>query len=568
MTPSLRHTVTEPAPRYLHTVVGFCLVLLACNLGIIPAVQAAIELAPSDTLIMVNADPITVADVDDLVLKAHKTGKMEQGGSGLVYRYLEKRINDMLILQDALAAGMDQEPDVLSFVEDKERQYSIQAYVRDHLTLPTTAPEDSVRAFFERFYWQIQIRQLSVRTEQEADDLRAEVLAGADMDSLAQELSLDTKKLRGGLYNLLHWADVENVIRDQVRTLQVGEISPVFPFREAFAFVRVEQRLPVDEEAFAKVQAKISSSVLAILRQRAWDEYVAKILTEVPVTENMDAFFAIASDSASVLKGDFLKENERPALAITNGPMVTEADLRQAISHEAMTDATRPFATIMALARTNKKRELVLGYLADQAGYLDKEDVQKRIDKDWEELLIEKYLNEAVAAKISFKRGEFEEFYQKNLDQFRGPDEVRLEIMILDDEAQAKEASAKLAGGADFSYVFGQYNPGVDFSLGKSSYIKVNQLSQQFRDQLAHMEVGQSSDAVSMPMGWMVFQLADQRSGTPPPLEEVEMDIRKVIYQERFNQAMDQLLEKLKKHSHIVRFENKIDAYFNPAQED
>ncbi len=552
----------------LKVALGVFLVVLVIDMGLVERTEAALQLAPTDTLILVNSDPITVAYVDKLVLKAHKTGKMEQGGTGLVYRYLEKRVNDLLILQDALAAGMDQEPEVLDFVAEKELQYSIQAYVRDHLVLPKTAPEDSVRAFFDRFYWQIQIRQLSVRTETEADDLRTKVLGGADMDSLAKEFSLDTKKLRGGLSNLLYWADVENVIRDQVRNLQVGDLSPVFPFREAYAFVRVEQLLPVDEAAFSKVQAKTASSVLAVLRQRAWDEFVSRTLAEVPVTENMDVLFAMAADSASVLNGDFLKKNERPALAIAGGPVVTETELRKAVSHEAMTDAMRPFATIMSVVRRDKKREIALGYLAEQAGYVTRDDVQERIDQDWEDLLIETYLNEAVAAKIRFKREEFQEFYTRNLDQFRGPDEVRLEILILDSETDAKEASQKLAGGADFSYVFGQYNPGVDFSLGKSSYIKTNQLSRQFRDQLSHMKVGQSSEAVSMPMGWMVFQLADQRPGTPPPLEEVEMDIRKAIYQEKFNVGMNEVLGKLKEHSRITRFEDRIDAYFNPTQED
>ncbi len=524
--------------------------------------------APGDTLILVNADPITVADVDAMVLQAHESGRMEKGGAGLVRRMMEKRVNDLLILQDALAAGMDQEPEVLDFVADKERDYAIQAYVRDHLTLPEAAPEDSVRAYFERYYWRIQVRQLSVRTRAEAEDLRRAVLAGADMDSLARAVSLDTKKLNGGMYKLLHWADVENVIRDQVRNLPVGEISPVFPFREAYAFVRVEQREPVDKPVFASVHDKIAAAVLASMRQEAWDGFVDSALAQVPVTEDMGGLFAIAADSAQVLTGEFLKENSRPVLEVQGGAAITGTDLRKAISHEAMKDASRPFAAIMSMARQNKKRELVLDYLATRAGYHDDAEVNRRVDKDWEELLIETYLQDTVASRIRFKKGEFEKFYQQNLDRYRGPDEVRLEIMILDDEDQAREAAAKLAGGADFGYVYRQYNPGVEINLGQSSYIQIDQLSQPFRDQLEHMSIGQSSEAVEMPMGWMVFQLADRRPGTPPPLPEVEMDIRKVIYQQKFNKLLDEQLDKLKSQATIIRFDDGIAAYFNPPQED
>lgn len=544
-------------------------VILSAVLALLVSASLVVaqEQAPGDTLILVNEDPITVADMDAMVLEAHQSGKLAASGQGLVYRYLEKRVNDLLLLQDALAAGMDQEPEVLEFEADKERQYAIQAYVKDNFAYRESAPEDSVRAFFDRYYWRIQLRQVSVRTREEAERLRSEVLAGADMDSLARLVSLDTKKLNGGLFKLLHWADIENVLRDQVRTLEVGEISPVFPFRESFAFVRVEQRTPVDEDAFAKVHAKSAAAVLGILRQRDWDAFLARTMAKVPVNEDMSALFAIAADSAQVLQGSFVGDNTRPVLSLADGQAVTEAELRKAVSHEAMTDNSRPFAAIMAAARTDKKRGLVLGYLATQEGYPERADVQTRVDNDWEQLLIQTYLNDAVASKITFKRGEFEDFYQKNLDRFRGPEEVRLEIMILDDEAQAKDAAGKLAAGADFGFVFNLFNPNTDFTPGKSAFISTDQLSKPFRDQLEHMEVGQSSEAVEMPMGWMVFQLADQRPGTPPPLADVEMDIRKAIYQEKFNHRLDELLEKLKFRSTIVRNEDGIKKYFNPSEE-
>jgi len=144
---------------------------------------------------------------------------------------------------------------------------------------------------------------------------------------------------------------------------------------------------------------------------------------------------------------------------------------------------------------------------------------------------------------------------------------VRLEILIMEDEEPAREAAKRLAEGADFSHVFNLYNPGTDFTPGKSTFISVDQLSQPFRDQLEHMNVGQSSEAVRMPMGWMVFQLAEERPGTPAPMEEVEMDIRKVMYQKKFNARLDELLDTLGSSARIVRHEDRIRAYFNPDAE-
>ena len=44
-------------------------------------------------------------------------------------------------------------------------------------------------------------------------------------------------------------------------------------------------------------------------------------------------------------------------------------------------------------------------------------------------------------------------------------------------------------------------------------------------------------------------------------MEAVEMEIRKVIYQRKFNTLLDEHLDLLKEHSDIQKFEEKIEAY-------
>ena len=60
------------------------------------------------TLVLVNGDPITASDLDEMIMGAHKSFDMKAEGSGIVDRLLNRRINDILIIQDALAAGMDE----------------------------------------------------------------------------------------------------------------------------------------------------------------------------------------------------------------------------------------------------------------------------------------------------------------------------------------------------------------------------------------------------------------------------------------------------------------------------
>ncbi len=541
----------------VHAVLLLTMGLLACGWAP-PALCAP---ASTDTLVLVNGDPITVGDLDEMIMGAHKSFDLQAEGSGIVDRLLTKRINDILIIQDALAAGMDEEPELIDLVEGRRRSYAIRAYVKDHLTLPASPPPDSVMAYFDRYYWQIQVRRISVRTWQEAADLRLAVMGGADMDSLARELSLDTKKVNGGLYNLLYWADLENRIRDQIATLEVGEYSGIFPYNDSFSFVRVEQRIPVDHSAFSRFEKRITPDVLALNNQQLWDDFVDDLIATMEIEESMAGLAAIIADSSMVLTGEFLRNDSTPVIQVSGGGAVTGTELRKAISHEVMQNALAPFSENLNTARRKTTSKLVLAKAARARGYFEDPEVETLVAKDLEQGLIETYLTDTVGSRIKFKRTEFEEFYEQNKEKFRGPEEVSLDILILDNQADAEEASKRLAEGADFGFIFAEYNPGQEATLGKSRYIKKDQLSKPFRDQLANMEPGDSSQAVEMPMGWMVFKLVGSQPGTLPPMAAVEMEIRKVIYQRKFNTLLDEHLDLLKEHSDIRKFDKKIEAY-------
>jgi parvulin-like peptidyl-prolyl isomerase len=182
-------------------------------------------------------------------------------------------------------------------------------------------------------------------------------------------------------------------------------------------------------------------------------------------------------------------------------------------------------------------------------------------------MMIESYLDDTVGAKIRFSREEFQEFYDANLESFRGEEEVRLDIMILDDRDQAAEAAGRLAEGADFGYIFKQYNPEQEIALGKANFIRISELSEPFRKELDHMKPGDSSGVVDMPMGFMVFKLDARRPGAVAPLEAVEMDIRRVMFARKFQELLDAQLALLRENSEIQRWPERIEAYLQPAGE-
>ncbi len=551
----------------LRLAVGTLAVVATLAMMAVPDMAGAAD-AAVDTLVLVNGDPITTAELDRMIMAAHGKFSAEGPVPVTAEALLQKRVEDYLIIQDALAAGYDAEPAFEEMIADKTREFAIGVYVRDNVDLPESAPADSVRAFFDRYYWRIQLRRISVRTRAEAEDLRARVAAGEDMDALARELSLDSKKLRGGLSNLLYWADVKNRLRDAVRGLTVGQISAIFPYNDAFAFARVEQLLPVDEQDFARFEQSIIPVVHGQQRQRVWDAFLAEQTDKAHLTADTGALMAILADSALVLTGEFLKQQPEFVYEITGGEGVTGTALRRAISHEAMQAATEPFGHHLNKAKNKLTHELVLGSLARAAGYYEDPEVDALVQKEWERDLIARYLDDHITRRITFKREDFEALYEQNKEKMRGPDEVRLDVMIFDDEAEANEAASRLHEGADFGYIFHQYNPDQELTPGSAAFIAETELSSAFRDAMADMETGDSSPVIKMPMGYMVFRLDARRPGAVPPLDAVEMEIRRTLFKRNFDRLLKEHLALLTERSEITWWPERLAAYLEPAGEN
>jgi len=87
----------------------------------------------------VNGDPITTSEFERLILESHSKFKQGMEGSGMAEDLLGKRIDDYLILQDALSAGYDEDESLQELVDKKRREYAAAAYIGDNVTLPKTA---------------------------------------------------------------------------------------------------------------------------------------------------------------------------------------------------------------------------------------------------------------------------------------------------------------------------------------------------------------------------------------------------------------------------------------------
>ena len=206
---------------------------------------------------------------------------------------LEKIIDRELLVQKALAAGLDRDPQVAQSIDQARRHLLAQAYLdRAAAAVPRSTPEE-VRAFYaenpalfaeRRIY---RLRELAVSAPAElVDVLRAEAAHAADLDAVAAWLQARGARFTSA--NLTQAAEQVPLSQlPELSRMKVGDIA-VFAAPPGVSVVQLlqaqeaplseQQAAPlIDQFLAARKRMELAAAEVRRLRDGARIEYVGDI---------------------------------------------------------------------------------------------------------------------------------------------------------------------------------------------------------------------------------------------------------------------------------------------------
>lgn len=525
-------------------------------------VRAADAPDVADVLVEVNGVPITGADLDALIVEYHQSGPMTaEAAEGLVPKLLEKAIRDELILQDALAMGMAEDPQIEGPIRSRTIKRAIALYGRETIKVePVT--DQQVEEFFDAFYHKVKIRQLSTGTPEECLDALRRIQSGeVTMGALATQISLDPKGPRGGLHNDLHWADVDTMLREAAKDLEISEFSPPFRYGGVWSVIRIESRTPPDRSELPQFERFIRGVLRSQAEESAWSAFVEARRKELSIEVDQAVLDRVREDEEILYRGDFKDGSTDVLMKIDAGHGVTEQEFRVAMSTVAMGMGGADFEEILDASIEDQERFLTMWWCADRDGWLQRPEVVEFHDRELERAVLTTYLDENIGRKVRLDRDEYERFYRDHQDDFRGADEVRMSILIANDEPTIRDAARRLSEGADFEYVRAEVEGRDAESAGLSKWSEITAFNDGVVAALESMAVGDTSDPLPYNDRWMILRLDARRPGQVPPIEEVDGAIREALYYKEFARQLDAHLARLTAASAIVRHEDRIRAW-------
>ncbi|KKB10936.1 hypothetical protein VE25_15490 [Devosia geojensis] len=276
------------------------------------AAEAAPQVDPAAVVATVNGVEVTEADLtfaaEDLSQELQQMPAEERRA------FLLRVLIDMKVMAGAAREqGMAETPlfqQRLAYLEDR-------ALRRDYFaeTIAQKVTPEAVQALYDQFIAdfepqeEIRARHILVETEEEANEVKAEIDGGADFATVAGEKSIDPGAANGGDLGFFRRGMMVGEFENAAFALtEVGQVSDPVQSQFGWHIIKLEERREASPPSIDQVRPQLQQQVL----MQAFDETVDELMNAASV-EIPDPDLAAAVEAQQALEDEAAARAEAEA---------------------------------------------------------------------------------------------------------------------------------------------------------------------------------------------------------------------------------------------------------------
>jgi peptidyl-prolyl cis-trans isomerase C len=250
-----------------------------------PAAEAPAAVDPATVVASIGGETITEGDLafaaEDMAQDLAQMPPEERRA------FLVRILIDMKVMSNAArAAGMDQTPLFAQRQKYLEERALRRAYFAEAIAGSIT--EEAVRAEYDAFASEfvpedeIRASHILVETEEEANDLKAQIDGGADFVALAKEHSIDPGAANGGDLGFFGRGMMVAPFEEAAFALaEPGAVSAPVQSQFGWHIIKLEEKRQSAPPAFEQVAAQIQNQLLMDTFTAKVDELMSGVTVDI-----------------------------------------------------------------------------------------------------------------------------------------------------------------------------------------------------------------------------------------------------------------------------------------------
>lgn len=522
---------------------GHAFLLLMICLG---ALTRCSQQTAADNAVMAQVGELEITRMEfeaALQRKYQSPARVDSLSSLEKQQVLHSLIEQKLILNEALALGLDQKPLIREKIENYHRTMLINKLVERNV-VDSILTAERLREFYAKYGGEIRLQQIMIPATGQPHDKNAGdgdaairiqeiyrmLAAGADFAETARKYSADMRSApRGGDLGYLRWGRLPKEVQEVAFSLPIREISP--PVRSGFGYyiVRVLER---KKRPFAQEVRTIKYQLAAVYARtisNARENYFFRLSQRYHARLHAGniSWLSNAIGPYYAPWQNLDQEAQQRALATYDGGKVTVEDLIQHAGEKA-TSYHWMQKTIEKFVRDICRQAIAVAE-AQRQGI----EVKKELRRYRDEQLVQHLTDLKLAHLPEPTEAEMKAYYQQHPERFSAPAAVHVREILVDDLYLAEKIAARLKQGDDFAALQQQYNSrsAKQQKDGDLGFVVAAQHPALFAAAQT-MNPGEFSGPVTVPEGFSVIQVLEKRPARKLAMNEARPRVRILLLKE------------------------------------
>lgn len=495
-------------------------------------------------LAKVNDEEVTGRELRQEFARSHVALDKYLGEEEDVRRFLDRVVKRRLFIQEGYRMGLQDDPAIQDSVARTRDAKMVELFVREEVLAKTTVSDEEVAAAYAKLSEQVDIRQVVVGTKEEAEDVRAELKKGADIQKLARERSIAPSASRGGL-TVVTWGTDED--REKaVAGLKDGELTPVFRSSLGWEVARVDSR---KTDLKPTPLEKLSTQIKGIVERRK------RVAIEKDLYATLYAKYEARVLDCVATFDDLLsakeKKNAAPCASWRGGTLTAE-EFAKRIKLDKAAALRNDFPRLKKALLEDLLDRQVIALEADARGYGLRQEVLDKVKAEQDDLVESELYKGHVTKGITASEDNAKEYYESHKETFVAEARYELAQVVVATEELAKELDSKVKSRQPFEELARAYATDMQAveSGGYVGFVPKSDLKGEFAP-VAALAEDEVSEPIKARDGYHVVKVLRIEPERQRPFEEVKEDARKLALQAAQEAARDRWMEKLRAAAHV-----------------
>ena len=224
-----------------------------------------------------------------------------------------------------------------------------------------------------------------------------------------------------------------------------------------------------------------------------------------------------------------------------------ELQYQDAVSKGIKPEKEKVDAQIQKMKDTFKSQEIYNAALDKQG--LTEDTLRTATEK---EFIIQSIVKKTVMEPSQMTEANLKEYYDKNIKEFKKPEQVKLRLLSSKDENKALEMLKKLKAGEDIGQVANSMSEDESRSKGGDlGYIHKGRMMPEIDQVAFNLIFGGISDPIHVGDMWYIVKVEDKLPERTMPFEEVKSKLEKELEAQKANELQEKWIGELKAKAKI-----------------